>query len=52
MSYRVSWELVGSHGNLGLMGTWVSREPCDMSYRVSWELEGSHGNLKGLTGGL
>ena len=54
MSHRVSWELVGSHGNFkGLMGTWrVSREPCNMSYRVSWELEGSHGNLKGLTEAL
>ena len=33
MSYRVSWELEGSHGNF------------NMSYRVSWELEGSHGRL-------
>ena len=43
MSYRVSWELVGSHGKglIELEGSHGSLVIC---------LTGSHGNLKGLMG--
>ena len=48
-TWRVSWELEGSHGNLkeshGSLVICLTRVSWDMSWRVSWELEGSHGNL-------